>query len=236
MVERIGNGRRGGFWVTAVAVLGYGVAMGYLEAAVVVYLRAAIGLTPAGFVPWHDPGAFGALGSVEVARELATLVMIAVVGWLAGRSGVERLAWAAVAFGAWDLSYYVGLRLVTGWPPSLAAWDILFLVPMPWVAPVWAPVVVSATLVGFGLAATWRLRSGRPVVVGPIRALAAVAGAGLIVGSFLIDAGRLSAAGPPTWGGWPLFGAGMLLAAAAAVAALTAGSTRSTQPSTGSSG
>jgi hypothetical protein len=34
---------RGGFWATAVAVLGYGAAMGYLEAAVLVHLRGTVG-------------------------------------------------------------------------------------------------------------------------------------------------------------------------------------------------
>jgi len=56
----------------------------------------------------------------EVAREAATLVMIAAVGWLAGRSPTERLAWAAVVFGTWDITYYLGLWLVIGWPESLA--------------------------------------------------------------------------------------------------------------------
>jgi len=210
----------GAFWTTAAIVLAYGVAMGYLEAAVVVYLRAALGLGPAGVALTHDPSAFGNYGAVEVARELATLVMIAAVGWLAGRGGLERLAWASVAFGAWDIVYYLGLRLVTGWPQSLDAWDILFLVPVPWVGPVWAPIVVSAALVGFGLAATWRLRGGRAIVVGPARAAAAVVGAALIVGSFLVDAGRISAGEVPPWSGWPLFGIGMLLVTAAAATAL----------------
>ena len=210
----------GAFWTTAAIVLAYGVAMGYLEAAVVVYLRAALGLGPAGVALTHDPSAFGTYGAVEVARELATLVMIAAVGWLAGRGGLERLAWASVAFGAWDIAYYLGLRLITGWPQSLDAWDILFLVPVPWVGPVWAPIVVSAALVGFGLAAARRMRGGRLIGVGPVRAVAATVGAALIIGSFLVDADRLRAGEVPPWSGWPLFGVGMLLATAAAASAL----------------
>lgn len=215
----------GAFWTTAVVVLAFGVAMGYLEAAVVVYLRAALGLGQAGVALTHDPAAFGAYGVVEVARELATLVMIAAVGWLAGRGGVERLAWASVAFGTWDIVYYVGLRVVAGWPPSLDAWDILFLVPVPWVGPVWAPIVVSAALIGFGLAAAHRLRSGRPIRVGRVRAIAATVGAGVIIGSFLVDGARVRAGEVPAWTGWPLFGAGMLLGIVAAATALAARST-----------
>lgn len=221
---------RGAFWRTAVVVLAFGVAMGYLEAAVVVYLRAALGLGPAGVALTHDPAAFGAYGAVEVARELATLVMIAAVGWLAGRGGVERLAWASVAFGTWDIVYYVGLRVVAGWPPSLDAWDILFLVPVPWVGPVWAPIVVSAALIGFGLAAAHRLRSGRPIRVGRVRAIAATVGAGVIIGSFLVDGDRVQAGEVPAWTGWPLFGAGMLLGIVAAATALTAATSTTALP------
>ena len=90
MIDR----RPASFASTAVAILAFGVAFGYVEAAVVVYLRAALGLAPAGLVSVHDPATFGAFEGVEIARELATLVMIGAVGWLAGRSGLERLAWA----------------------------------------------------------------------------------------------------------------------------------------------
>jgi hypothetical protein len=213
---------QGTFWTTAVVVLAFGVAMGYLEAAVVVYLRAALGLGPAGVALTHDPAAFGSYGAIEVARELATLVMIAAVGWLAGRGGVERLAWAAVAFGTWDIIYYLGLRLVADWPPSLHAWDILFIVPAPWVGPVWAPIVVSAALVGFGLATARHVRSGRPIRVGRVRAIAATVGAGLIIGSFLVDGDRVRAGEVPTWSGAPLFGVGMLLGIVAAATAWAA--------------
>jgi len=112
------TGDRASFRSTAVVVIAFAVAMGYLEAAVVVYLRAAIGLDVVGFVPLADPADFEAFAAIEVVRELATLVMIASVGWLAGRSGLERLAWAAVVFGTWDIVYYVGLWAAIGWPPS----------------------------------------------------------------------------------------------------------------------
>lgn len=84
------------FASTALPVVAFGVAMGYLESTVVVYLRAAVGIVPSA-VPAHDPKMFEA---VETLRELTTLVMIAAVGWLVGRTRLERLAWAAVVFGA----------------------------------------------------------------------------------------------------------------------------------------
>ena len=76
--------------------------------------------------------------------------MIGAVGMLAGRTSVERLAWSAVVFGAWDIGYYAWLYVFSGWPPSLGTTDLLFLIPVPWVGPVWSPVAVSVTLVGVG--------------------------------------------------------------------------------------
>ena len=218
MVTGLTNRSPGAFRSTAVVVVAFGVAMGYLEAAVVVYLRSAI--ETGSVVPAHDPATLGTFEAIEVARELATLVMIGAVGWLAGRSRLERLAWAAVVFGAWDIVYYLGLRLAIGWPPSLETWDVLFLIPIPWVGPVWAPIVVSAALLAFGLVAARRLRAGRPIVVGPLRALASLAGAGLVIASFLVDTSRVLTGDSSAWTGWPLFGAGMALATAATLSAL----------------
>lgn len=208
------------FWATALAILAFGVAMGYLEAAVVVYLRGALGLAPAGLVPVYDPVAFGAFAGTEVARELATLVMIAAVGWLAGRTGLERLAWAAVVFGTWDIVYYLGLRATSGWPASITAWDVLFLVPVPWVGPVWAPILASVALVAFGLTAARRLRIGQPITVSGWQFAGALGGAGLVIGSFLVDADRVLAGDDAPWTGWPLFIAGMGVASTAIATAV----------------
>ncbi len=216
----------GSFLGTAIAVLAFGMAMGYLEATVVVYLRAALGLDPRIAVPVADPGAFDAYAGIEIARELATLLMIAAVGWLAGRSWIERLAWAAVVFGAWDIVYYVGLRLTIDWPPALDTWDVLFLVPLTWVGPVWAPMAVSAALVGFGLAAAWTPRAGRSIDIGLPGMLVALAGGGLVILSFLVDADRVLDGDTSPWSAWAPFWLGMALAAAAALMALARGASR----------
>jgi hypothetical protein len=208
----------GSFRSVAVAVIAFGIAMGYLEGTVVVYLRAAIDAGPA--TPAIDPAAFTRYAWIEIARELATLVMIGVVGWLAGTSRLERLAWAAVVFGTWDIVYYVTLNVTIGWPASIVDWDVLFLVPTPWVGPVWAPVVVSLALTGFGLLAARRLRLGRSVGLTPVSAAAGLAGGSLVIVSFLVDSGRMLAGDASPWTGWPLFWAGMGLAVAASVTAL----------------
>lgn len=208
----------GGFRSTAVVAIAFGIAFGYVEAAVVAYLRAAIEI--GSIMPAHDPATFGTFEAVEIARELATLVMIAGVGWLAGRSRLERLAWTAVVFGAWDIVYYAGLRVAIGWPPELGTLDVLFLVPAPWVGPVWAPVLVSAALVAFGLIAARRLRAGRALLLGQVRVLAGFAGGALVIVSFLVDASRGVAGETLGWSGWPAYWAGMALATSAAVSAL----------------
>jgi hypothetical protein len=208
----------GSFRSVALAVIAFAIAMGYLEGAVVAYLRTAIDAGPA--TPDFDAAAFRRFEAIEVAREAATLVMIGAVGWLAGRTRLERLAWAAVVFGAWDIVYYVALRLAVGWPASLTDWDVLFLFPDKWVGPVWAPVVVSLALVGFGLAAARRLRLGRSILLGRLAAGAALAGGYLVTASFLVDSARVVAGDQGPWTGWPLFLAGMGLAVAASVAAL----------------
>jgi hypothetical protein len=124
-----------------------GVAMGWFEAAVVVYLRELY--YPDGFrfpvrIVWD------AVIRVEIVREAASLLMLAGAARLAGRRFLERFAAFMILFGAWDLLYYAFLKLLLDWPASLAAWDILFLIPLPWVGPVWAPCLVSCVLVGVG--------------------------------------------------------------------------------------
>jgi hypothetical protein len=209
---------------TSIVVIAFAVAMAYLEAAVVVYLRQAIGIEHDALFPLRLDEASGNLGLIEVGREVATLVMIAAVGWLAGTSWIERLAWAAVLFGAWDIAYYGWLWAFVGWPPSPATWDILFLVPVPWVGPVWAPIAVSAALIAFGLLAARRLRRGGEIVIGPWQRAGGLAGGILVVASFMLDAGHILSGGVPVTWAWPSYIAGMTLAALAAVTALWPGS------------
>jgi hypothetical protein len=57
--------------------------------------------------------------------------------------GKERWALFLWMFAFWDISYYAGLWLIIRWPPSLFTQDVLFLIPTPWMAPVWFPILVS---------------------------------------------------------------------------------------------
>lgn len=211
---------RGSFNRTAAAVLAYATSMAYLEAAVVVYLQAVFGARVGEIFPLRPLEVVGDLIVIEIGREAATLAMIAAVGILVGRTAVERLAWAAVVFGTWDIAYYAWLFVFSGWPPSLATTDLLFLIPGPWVGPIWAPVAVSVALVGFGLVAARRERAGRPVALRRRHVAAGVVGGLVVVASFLAEAPKVAAGGLPGDFPAPLFLAGLGLAAAAAVDAL----------------
>jgi hypothetical protein len=202
----------------AVAVLVFGIAFGYVEAAVVVDLRTALGLAPGPVFPLAQATArTGSLVGIEVGRELATIGMLIAVGWAVGLSRLERLAWTAVAFGAWDLAYYGWLWVFIGWPPSPTSWDILFLIPVPWVAPVWAPAAVALALVGFGLTAARRLRAGDTLRPARWHLMAGVGGGALVVLSFVLGAGQVLDSAIPEGYPWPVFVAGMALAGVAAI-------------------
>lgn len=211
------------FPATAAVVIAYAVAMAFLESAVVVYLQRALGIDPRALFPVQDPALTGDLALIEVGREAATLVMLGAVGWLAGRSGLERLAWTAVAFGTWDILYYAWLWAFVGWPPSLGTWDLLFLIPVPWAGPVWSPVAISLALVGFGLAAARRLRAGRAVRAGRAQVAAGVMGGLVVVVSFAWNAPLVLDGGVPADFPWPVFAAGLVLAAWGATSALRPG-------------
>jgi hypothetical protein len=208
------------FAAVAVAVIVYAVAMAYLESAVVVYLQRALGIDPRALFPVQDPTMTGDLAAIEAGREAATLVMLAAVGWLAGRSGLERLAWTAVAFGTWDILYYAWLWVFIGWPPSPGTWDLLFLLPVPWAGPVWAPGAVSLALIGFGLWAAARLRAGAAVRAGRAQVAAGVLGGSIVIVAFCWNAPLVLAGRVPTDFPWAIFLAGMGLAAWGATTAL----------------
>lgn len=223
MADRATAGARGVFSRVAIVVVAFALAMAYLEAACVVYLQGAIGGTVGVLFPLRSPDALGGLAAAEVGRELATLVMIGTVGWLVGRDGLERLAWSAVVFGAWDIGYYGWLRVLAGWPPSLETTDLLFLIPVPWAGPVWSPVAVSVALIGFGLAAAATARGRGRLVAGPRHLVLGVGGGLLVVLSYTLDAPRLLAGGLPGPYPWPLLVAGIAAAGIAAADVLRRG-------------
>ena len=179
--------------------------MAAVESAVVVYLRALhAGAAPLSVLEYQLPMRW--LG-IEVAREAATLVMLITVAAIAAGTAWEGLLYFALMFGVWDIFYYVWLFVFIGWPPSLFTWDILFLIPVPWLGPVIAPVIVSLCLIGGAL---WLL--SRPDVRLSRRAwVLASLGCALVQLSFMIDYRYgLLRADPPRFR-WELFVPGVLI-------------------------
>jgi len=200
-------------------VMAFAIAMAWVEAASVLYIRALVGrIEPYQRNPLPIDGA---LRNVELWREASTLVMIAAVGLLAGRTWRRRAGYAAIAFGAWDIFYYVFLRVITGWPKTMLDWDVLFLLPLPWWGPVLAPVSIALVMILWGTLAT-QLRDDASDARWAW-ALASV-GIALALGVFMIDAWRALPHGRdavmqvlPTSFNWPLFLVALLLMASPAL-------------------
>jgi hypothetical protein len=122
----------------------FSISMGLLETAVVVYLRAIY--YPDGF---HFPvvSLSKTILITELWRELATLIMLASIGYMNGETKSERIAAFMYSFAVWDIFYYVFLKAFLNWPLSIVDWDLLFLLPVPWIGPVLAPCLVSLTMI-----------------------------------------------------------------------------------------
>jgi hypothetical protein len=206
-------------------LISFAVAMAYVESAVVVYLRTIyypqgfafpLVLMPSGMV------------AIEIGREAATLVMLLGVAMLAGADRWDRVAAFCVAFGVWDIAYYVWLWVFLRWPPSLLTWDVLFLIPVPWIGPVLAPVIVSVVLIAGGLVLLRRRESGQAggraggqaVGFSPAWQALALAGGALVLGSFMLDFQVVVRQMEPPPFRWGLFGTGVALAVVALVLAV----------------
>ena len=126
------------------SLVSFSIAMAYLESAIVVYLRLLY--YPEGFffpikiIPTE-------VFLIELGREFATIIMLATVSFLAGRKFIERICYFLISFGVWDIFYYIWLKVFINWPDSLLTDDLLFLIPVPWISPVLAPVVVSVIFI-----------------------------------------------------------------------------------------
>lgn len=132
-------------------------AMAYVESAVVVYLRQVYRITD---LLRDTPVRPDPLTPIELGREASTLVMLFTVGWLAGRTHAARWGLFLYAWGLWDILYYAWLRVFIGWPASLGDWDLLFLIPVPWWGPVWAPMLAAALMMVVGTRMARRSEEG----------------------------------------------------------------------------
>jgi hypothetical protein len=122
----------------------FGIAMAHLEGVVVVYLRKNLGITNAE----SNKVSLGKFAHrdilIEETREAATIIMLLVIACLTGSTWIERMIYFLWTFAFWDLFYYLSLYILIKWPPRFSTTDVLFLIPRPWIAPVWFPIAVSS--------------------------------------------------------------------------------------------
>lgn len=162
----------------------FAMAFAFVESSVVVYLRLLY--YPEGFAFPLKPALMSQI-AVELSREFATIIMLASVGIIAGKSRWQQFSYFMIAFGVWDIFYYIWLKLILNWPASLLDWDILFLIPVPWIGPVVAPVLVSVVMIAGGWLIIARERaSGKFSATKPAIILSLV-GSVLVIASFLLD-------------------------------------------------
>jgi len=207
-----------------IALVLFGVSFGYVEAAIVVYLRALYEPLRQRIEPDRPVGelfplirldqlqAEGPLHirrlATELGREAATLIMLATIALAMSRNGREWFAGFMITFGVWDIFYYVFLKVLLDWPRSLLTWDILFLLPVPWVGPVISPVIVAVSMIAGGVILLWRESLGRPVGLNLLHWTLIVSGALMIILAFCWDYRNTASGGDPNPFNWGLFAAG----------------------------
>jgi hypothetical protein len=189
--------------------------MAFLEAAVVVYLRRIYGISDLILtVPPFDPQ----IARIELSRELATLVMLLSFGWVAGQNLQSRLGFVLIAFGVWDIFYYLWLKVFIGWPKTLLDPDLLFLFPLPWWGPVIAPILISLLMIIGGTLAVFRNNQGHAIRFRILEAITLLIGILAMLFAFMQDAlsilpasaGLISQLKPSQFN-WMVFLVGLLL-------------------------
>jgi hypothetical protein len=130
----------------------FGIAMAHFEGVVVVYLRKALGIVDSASNKQATDQIPKRYLYIEMTREAATIIMLVVIAYLAGNSWIENGIFFLWTFAFWDLFYYVSLYILIKWPPTFKTIDVLFLIPVPWIAPVWFPLAVSSfTIISIAL-------------------------------------------------------------------------------------
>ena len=122
----------------------FGIAMAHFEGVVVVYLRKVLGISNTESNIESIDKLQKRYILIEKTREAATIVMLVALAILVGENWLDKIVVFLWTFAFWDLFYYLSLYILIKWPPSLTTIDVLFLIPRPWIAPVWLPVGISS--------------------------------------------------------------------------------------------
>jgi hypothetical protein len=169
---------------TLILVCIFSIAMGFLESAVVIYLREL-------YYPFGFKFPLIVLPSnitlVEILREAATIIMLVSVGIISGKNAAQRFSFFLFSFAVWDIVYYIFLRIFTGWPDSLFTWDLLFLIPLPWVGPVITPCLLSMTMIILTITVIYFSEKNIPVSLRPREWVFLISGAVTVIVSFIED-------------------------------------------------
>ena len=144
----------------------FGIAFGFIEASVVFYLQGLLhhtyGYINGTYTTLFNLGLIAfilpknpilltpTLTSIETIREFSTIVMLAAISYLSSNTIRQKIGAFLVSFATWDIFYYIFLKILTGWPKGFMDIDIFFLIPVPWVGPVIAPVIISIMLFDVG--------------------------------------------------------------------------------------
>ncbi|HCG76439.1 MAG: hypothetical protein COZ37_02135 [bacterium (Candidatus Ratteibacteria) CG_4_10_14_3_um_filter_41_18] len=189
----------------------FAIAMGYLEAAVVSYLRELY--CPGGFTfPFPMPPV--KLYLTELGRELSTIVMLVGIAIVSSSAGIIRIAYFLLLFGLWDIFYYFWLYILLQWPTSFLDWDILFSIPVSWAAPVIAPLIVSFLFIGFSVIIFYLHSKGYKIIISFWEGVTSLVGLLLIFLSMTIDAlfePRIYLYQAPSSFHWGLFNCGIII-------------------------
>ncbi|MCK4643339.1 hypothetical protein KAU32_06855 [bacterium] len=125
-----------------------GISFAFIEAAVVIYIR--FNIHPKGFSFPLDTFLPYSLFRVEYCREIATMLLLFSISYLIAKTKKQWFSYFFILFGIWDIFYYVFLKIFLNWPETLGTWDLLFLIPVNWIGPVWAPILVSMIFISLG--------------------------------------------------------------------------------------
>ncbi len=198
------------FWIAVI----FSIAFGYIEAAVVVYLREIF--YPEGFtfpiIIFGAEPVWRRLLITEIGREAATIVLIFTGAWLFGKNRQQRFAYFLIIFAVWDIFYYVWLKVLLDWPATIMEWDILFLIPIAWASPVLYPVIISIVMLAFAMVILYENSHGGSVRVKLSDWAVFVLAGFIIIVSFCIPGPHVSHEDYASYFYWPIFALGLALA------------------------
>jgi len=192
------------FWIFL-----FSTAFGFIEATVVIYLRQIY--YPEGFsFPIKiisDKTIF-----IEYLREFATLILIFSASCVAGKTKMEKFAYFMYIFGIWDIFFYIFLNFFLNWPSSILEYDLLFLIPVAWVGPVLAPVIISVLLISAGIIIIYFENNNYKIYQTKLLWLLEISGGFIVFISFILSAGDVINRLYPAHFYWWLFCSGVIIA------------------------